>query len=433
MPRLLLVVAAWLLAVGVGDAAGPIRLVRFDGPITGPSSERIVGAIAAADAAGDGLVLVELDTPGGLVDATERTVKAMLASRTPVVVWVGPAGARAASGGFLLLIAADVAAMAPGTRTGVASVVSAFGANLPDDVARKKAQNDIAAGVRSVAERRGRNAEAAERAVQEAEAFTETAALKSRLIDLVVPDRAALLAALDGREVRRFDGRVAVLRTAGARLVETEVPPLQRFLEFLGRPEVAGLLLFLGLGGLYLEATNPGTFVPGIAGLVCLVLFAMSASILPISALGVLLVLLAIVLFVLELKFVSHGLLTLGGVAALVAGAWLLVDGPIPELRLPLTFVLPAALAMAALAAWAVRLAASAQRGRVSTGVEGLRGEQGTVTMPLSPEGKVFVHGELWDAVSAAGPVAAGTRVKVTEVVGLRLVVEPVARGTAGG
>ena len=425
MPRLPLVVAGWALTVGVSAMAAPsptVRLVRFEGPITGPSSERILRALSDADAAGDTLVLIELDTPGGTVDATERTVKAMLAARTPIVVWVGPAGSRAASGGFFLLMAADVAAMAPGTRTGVASVISMFGPNPEDDVARKKAQNDLAAGVRSIAEQRGRNGDAAERAVQKAEAFTEKTALAEGLVDLLAPDRATLLRALDGRKVRRFGGESLVLATAGARTVQSEVDWMQRILEFLGRPEVAALLLLLGLGGLYLELTTPGVILPGAVGVVSLVLFAVSASILPISALGVLLIVLGLVLFVLEIKIVSHGLLTVGGLAALIAGALLLVK--IPELRLPLGFVLPTAVVVTALCARAVRLALRAQRAPVRTGVEGMRGEVGTVTEPLDPEGKVFVHGELWNAVAAKGPLPAGTRVKVTAVSDLKLTVE---------
>ncbi len=425
MPRLPRVVAGWVLTVGVSAlaAAEPtVRLVRFEGPITAPSSQRILRALADADAAHDSLVLVELDTPGGTVDATETTVKAMLAARTPVVVWVGPAGARAASGGFFLLMAADVAAMAPGTRTGVASVISMFGPNPEEDVARKKVQNDLAAGVRSITEQRGRNGDAADRAVQKAEAFTEKTALKEGLIDLVVPDRETLLRALDGRSVRRFGGEALVLATAGARTVTSEVDWMQRILEFLGRPEVAALLLLLGLGGLYLEFSTPGAILPGVVGVVSLVLFAVSASILPISALGVLLIVVALVLFALEVKIVSHGLLTVGGLAALIAGALLLVK--VPELRLPLGFVLPTAVAVAALCVLAVRLAVRAQRAPVRTGVEGMRGEVGTVTESLDPEGKIFVHGELWNAVAASRPLPAGTRVKVTGVSNLKLTVE---------
>jgi membrane-bound serine protease (ClpP class) len=421
------VVAGWALTVGVAAMAAPeptVRLVDFEGPITGPSSQRILRAVVDADAAGDSLVLIELDTPGGLVDATEDAVKGMLAAKTPVVVWVGPAGARAASGGFLLLMAADVAAMAPGTRTGVASVVSLFGPNPENDVARKKAQNDIAAGVRSIAEQRGRDGDAAARAVQEAEAFTEKKALELGLVDLIAPDRQALLLALDGRTVRRFGGQTLVLETTGAREVRSEIDWMQRLLEFLGRPEVAALLLLLGLGGLYLEFTTPGVIVPGVVGAVCLVLFAVSASILPISALAVLLILMAIVLFVLEVKIVSHGLLTLGGLAALIAGALMLVKGPVPELRLPLTFVLPTALVVAALCTLAVRLAVRAQRSPVRTGIEGMTGEIGTVAEALAPEGKVFVHGELWNAVTASGPLPPGTRVRVTAVSHLKLTVE---------
>ncbi len=425
MPRLPRVVAGWVLTVGVSAlaAAEPtVRLVRFEGPITAPSSQRILRALADADAAHDSLVLVELDTPGGTVDATETTVKAMLAARTPVVVWVGPAGARAASGGFFLLMAADVAAMAPGTRTGVASVISMFGPNPEEDVARKKVQNDLAAGVRSITEQRGRNGDAADRAVQKAEAFTEKTALKEGLIDLVVPDRETLLRALDGRSVRRFGGEALVLATAGARTVTSEVDWMQRILEFLGRPEVAALLLLLGLGGLYLEFSTPGAILPGVVGVVSLVLFAVSASILPCSALGVLLIVVALVLFALEVKIVSHGLLTVGGLAALIAGALLLVK--VPELRLPLGFVLPTAVAVAALCVLAVRLAVRAQRAPVRTGVEGMRGEVGTVTESLDPEGKIFVHGELWNAVAASRPLPAGTRVKVTGVSNLKLTVE---------
>jgi len=424
MPRLPLVVAGWALTVGVSAfAAEPtVRLIRFEGPITAPSSQRILRALADADAAHDSLVLIELDTPGGLVDATERTVKAMLAARTPVAVWVGPAGAQAASGGFLLLMAADVAAMAPGTRTGAASVIFGMGANEEKDVGRKKAQNDVAAGVRSIAEQRGRNGDAAERAVQEAAAFTERTALKERLIDLIAPDRETLLRALDGRTVRRFGGETLVLATAGARTVQSEVDWMQRLLEFLGRPEVAALLLLLGLGGLYLEFSTPGAILPGVVGVVSLVLFAVSASILPISALGVLLIVAALVLFALEVKIVSHGLLTVGGLCALIAGALLLVK--IPELRLPLGFVLPTAVAVAALCVLAVRLAVRAQRAPVRTGVEGMRGEVGTVTETLDPEGKIFVHGELWNAVAASRPLPAGTRVKVTGVSNLKLTVE---------
>jgi len=425
MPRLPRVVAGWVLTVGLSAlaAAEPtVRLVRFEGPITAPSAQRILRALADADAARDSLVLIELDTPGGLVDATERAVKGMLAARTPVVVWVGPAGAQAASGGFLLLMAADVAAMAPGTRTGAASVVFGMGQNEEKDVLRKKAQNDVAAGVRSIAEQRGRNGDAAERAVQEAAAFTENAALKEKLIDLIAPDRQSLLRALDGRTVRRFGGETLTLATAGARTVQSEVDWMQRILEFLGRPEVAALLLMLGLGGLYFELTTPGAILPGVVGVVSLVLFAVSASILPISALGVLLIVLALVLFILEVKIVSHGLLTVGGLAALIAGALLLVK--VPELRLSLGFVLPTALAVAAFCVLAVRLAFRAQRAPVRTGVEGMRGEVGTVTEPLDPEGKIFVHGELWNAVAASGPLPAGTRVKVTGVSNLKLTVE---------
>ena len=426
MRRPLAAAALAIAFAAPGLAAGPaVRLVDFEGPITGPSIQRIVQAAADADREGDALVLVRLDTPGGLVDATEEGVKAILGAKTPVAVWVGPSGARAASGGFFLLMAADVAAMAPGTRTGAASVVSLFGEDRDDDPARRKAQSDLAAGLRAVVERRGRNVAAAERAVAEAVSFTEEEAVRERLVDHVASSPEDLLARLDGATVRRFDGTETVLRTAGFRFVTSSFGWSQRFLEFLGTPMVAGLLLLLGLGGIYLEMTHPGLILPGAVGVACLVLFAMSSRILPISAVGVLLVLTGVVLFALELKIVSHGLLGLAGTGCLLAGALMLVEGPIPELRLPLAFVLPSVVVAALILAGAVRLALAAQRAPVATGPEGLCGEVGMVRRALAPEGTVYVHGELWSAVSEGAPVPEGTPVRILRVEALRLVVEP--------
>lgn len=428
MRRFLLVVAFLAVSAGTVPSSGAdpvIRLVTFEAALTMPSANRIVAAIDEADRAGESLVLIELDTPGGFSNAMDKTLHRMLNAKTPVVVWVGPAGARAGSAGFFLLLAADVAAMAPGTRAGASSVVYGRGKNEEGDILLKKANQDAAALARTIAEHRGRNVQAAERAVLDAASFTDKAALEADLIDFVARSREDLLAQLHGREVKRFDQTTITLSTREARFVETTFDWKQDVMEFLATPEIAALLLLLGLGALYLELTHPGLILPGVTGLVCLVLFAMSASILPISVIGLLLILLSVVLFVLELKFVSHGLLTAGGLAALIAGGLLLVEGPIPELRLHLSFVLPSALALTALCAVAVRLAAQARRAPVVTGVQGLTGEQGTVTRAVDPEGKVFVHGEIWDAVSPASPLAPGARVRVVRVDDLRLTVEP--------
>ncbi len=412
---------------GVAEGAGPvIRWVDFEGkPVFPVFADRIVDAIDDADREGDDMVVIQVDTPGGGVETMEAIVKRMLAAKTPIVVWVGPSGARAASAGFFILIAADLAAMAPGTRTGAASVVSAIGKNEEGDVMLKKANNDAAALVRTIAEHRKRNIEACQSAVFAAEAYTDTVALEKGIIDLVAKDRDDLLSKLEGREIRRFDGSVVSLRTAGARFVSTERNVQQRFLEFVGSPYVAFFLLLLGIAGIYVELSHPGLILPGLVGALCLLLFALAAQVLPVSAIALLLILLAIVMFILEIKVTSYGMLTFGGVACLVIGSLMLFRGPVPELGLPLTVVLPPSLALGALCIFAVRLAVRAQRTPIGTGVEGLVGEVAEVTQSLDLSGKVFVHGEIWNAASVSGSVGKGERVRVVRVENMRLLVEP--------
>jgi len=433
--KILILAAFALLLAALPAAAEPrIRLVEFDDVVTPVSAGRLIAAIDRADRDGEDLVLIRLDTPGGLVVSLERIVQRVLAAKTPVVCWVGPAGAKAASAGFLMLIAADVAAMAPGTHTGAAAVISSlFGPNPESDVGLKKASSDVAARARTLAEHRGRNVEACEKAVLAAEAYTDGQALKDRVIDLVAADVDDLLRQLDGREIKRFDGSATKLKTAGAVILRQETTFREQVLGLLANPVVAYLLLLLGLGGLYVELSHPGLVFPAVMGVLCLLLFAFSAQILPVSAIGILLILLAIVLFVLEIKVVSHGMLTVGGVVCLVLGSLMLFRGPIPELRLPLLAVLPASLTIAGACALVVRLAVRAQRSPVATGVEGLRGEMGSVVADLDPEGKVFVHGEIWDAVSLSGPVLKGARVRVVRVEEMLLVVVPADKPPAEG
>lgn len=415
-----------LLLLQPAHAAEPVvRLVEFDAVVNPITAHRIVQAIDDAEAQGDDLVLIELDTPGGLLDSMEDIVQRMLAAEVPIVVWVGPAGAKAASAGFFILVAADVAAMAPGTRTGAASTVMLGGDNTEDNVLLKKANEDTAALIRSIAEHRNRNIEACERAVMEAKAYEESVALEEGLIDLVVKDRDELLALLDKREIRRFDGSVVTVQTEGARFVTSEFPWRQKFMEVLTNPIVAYLLFLGGIIGIYVEFTHPGVVFPGVVGALCLLLFALSAKALPISAIGILLIALAIVMFILEVKVTSFGMLTVGGVVCLVLGSVILVDGPIPELRVPLWVVLPMSIVLAGVCAFVVRLAFKAHRHRVDTGVEGLAGAIGTVTEELDPEGRVFVHGEIWNAASAGGPIPQGGRVRVVRVEDMQLTVEP--------
>jgi membrane-bound serine protease (ClpP class) len=426
-----------LLIAQLARAEPPtVRFVDFEATVNPWTALRITRAIDEAEAAGDGLVLVRLDTPGGIVDSMEKIVKRMLNAKIPIVVWVGPSGAHAASAGFFVLIAADVAAMAPGTRTGAASSVILGGENRDDDVMLRKMNEDLAALIRSIAERRGRKIEAAEKAVFEAKAYEESVALASGLVDLVAASREELLERLDGREVRRFDGSTAVLRTKDARFVSTEFSLRHELLELLAQPEVAYLLFLVGLLGLYVEFSHPGLILPGVVGALSLLLFAFNAQFLPVNAVGVLLILLAIVMFILEIKITSYGLLTFGGLVSLVLGSLMLFgsDEPlerIPELQVPPMMVLPVSLTMAAICIVALQLALRAHRARVGTGVEGLPGETGTVTETLGPEGRVFVHGEIWNAVSAGGALPAGTRIRVVSVDDLKLVVEPASNAAA--
>jgi membrane-bound serine protease (ClpP class) len=354
----------------------------------------------------------------------------MLASKTPIAVWVGPSGARAASGGFYLLIAADVAAMAPGTRTGAAAVIFGMGKSEEGDVLLKKATNDLAAMARSIAEHRGRNVEACDKAVISAESFTDAAAVKAGLVDLVAQDRQDLLKQLDGRHVKRFDGRDTTLAIASATIVEPVRSKTAKIEErvggFLGNPTVVYLLFLIGLAGLYAEFNHPGSWVPGLVGAVALILFAFSAQQLPVSAIGLILVLLGLALFVLELKIASHGIFGVLGTICVLAGSLMLFPGSRGDLRPPLMVVLPGSLTLATFCFFATRLAIKARLAPLATGVEGLRGEVGVVEQALEPEGTVFVHGELWKAIAASGPVAAGTKVRVLRVRDLVVDVEPV-------
>jgi membrane-bound serine protease (ClpP class) len=431
MRRLVMAAVAVCLATAAGASGPVVRTITFDTDINGATAHRIVDAIDAADAANDALVLLILDTPGGSVSATEDVVKRMLAAKTPIAAWVGPSGARAASGGFFLLIAADVAAMAPGTRTGAASVVYGMQESKEGDVLLKKQQNDLAALARSIAEHRGRDVASCEKAVQSAESFTDGAAIAAKLVDLDAKDPDDLVRKLDGRNVRRFDGTTVTLALAGATTIENERTDRQRLEErvggFLQSPTVVYLLFLIGLAGLYAEFNHPGAIVPGVVGAIALILFAFAAQSLPISALGLLLVLLGLVLFVLEIKIVSHGLLTLGGTACVVLGSILLFPGGSRDLRPPLTLVLPGSLTLAGLCIVATRLAIKARNAPLATGVEGLAGEIGVVEHDLHPEGTVFVHGELWKA-TAQGTIPAGTKVKVVGVRDLVVDVVPVDR-----
>lgn len=413
-------VAAVLLALLVTAAArADVPVVELDGVVHAVSAGHVVAALQRADEAGAPLVVLRLDTPGGLDSSMRQIVDAVLAARTPVAAWVGPAGARAASAGFLILLSADVAAMAPGTNTGAAHPVSAMGDKLDEVMARKLAE-DAAAYARGKAERRGRDPELAAKAVTESKSFTEREALDGKLIDLVAGDVEDLLRQLDGREIKRFDGRTVRLALAGQRPVRVAMNWRQQMLSIVATPEVLFLLLLGALAGLGAELSHPGLILPGVVGVLCLVLFLFAAQIVPINAAGVLLILLALGLFVAEAKVASYGLLTVGGLVAMILGGLMLVEAPVPEMQVGLQVLLPVAVAVAALAVTLVRLLLRSRRLSVTTGREGMVGLAGRAETALEPEGWVLVAGELWRA-RAGGRVPAGSRVVVTSVEGLTL------------
>jgi membrane-bound serine protease (ClpP class) len=416
MQRLSTLIACFILMFSAAHAwAGEVVRMRVDDTIQPASQRYIERVLEGADAAGADLVVMELDTPGGLLDTTRDITSAIIESPVPIVVYVSPSGARAASAGFFILMAADVAAMAPGTNTGAAHPVGGQGENLPDDV-RDKATNDAAAMVRSLAEQRGRNPETAERAVRESISLTADEALGEGLIDLIAPNLEDLLDQLDGREVVRASGDAVVLDLEDRSVVMVEPSFAEQLFSVLANPNIAYLLMALGALGLYVEITHPGGILPGVVGLIFLLLGLYSVSVLPVSWAGVALIFVAVLLFILEVKVTSYGLLTVGGIISFVLGSLMLFDGPIPAMRVSLGVVLPAAVVFALLTGFLLTRVVRAYRSRPMTGPEGLVDEIGRAIGDLAPTGKVAVHGEYWDARSVGGTVAGGSKVRVVAV-----------------
>ena len=420
----LAVLAAWIAsAAAVAASTGGVVHIRVDSAIHPVVAEFVAASLAAADEMRAAALVIELNTPGGLLESTREISKAMLGARTPVVVFVGPSGARAASAGFFLLMSADVAAMAPGTNTGAAHPVGGQGENIEGDMG-EKVEQDAAAQIRSLARRHGRNVEAAQSAVVESKSFTAEEALELGLIDLVAADLADLLAGIDGREVTKLGEETVTLATAKAPVVERRMPALQRFLAAVSHPHIAGILMFLGVLGLYMELSNPGAILPGIVGAICLILGFYALSILPINYAGVALVVLALILFIVETQVPSFGLLTTGGAVALILGSVMLFKDVDPVFSVDLRLITGAALSIVVVVALLTAKAIRVRRGKVTTGREGLVGEHGVARGDLAPAGMVFVHGELWSA-EAETPVAVGSKVEVVAVEGMKLRVRP--------
>ncbi|HKP85196.1 MAG TPA: nodulation protein NfeD [Blastocatellia bacterium] len=410
-----------VIAASASARADVLRLT-LDDQITPASAEVIASAIARAEREGASAIIIMLNTPGGLDTSMREIVSHIDASRVPVIIYVAPSGARAASAGFVILMAADVAAMAPGTATGAAHPVMADGRDM-DKTMSEKVTNDAAAYVRSHAEKRGRDPLAAESTIRESKSFTEREALEKRLIEIIARDEADLLAQLDGRAITRFDGSKVTLQLADEKVVELTPSLRQRLLMALADPRIAFILFAIGALCVYFEFQHPGAIVPGVVGSLAVVLALYGFHMLPINLTGVLLIGVALGLFVLEAKVQGFGILGLGGIAAAVVGAMILIDVPNPELRLPLGLVLAVVVPFAGILVVMLKLAMRARRSKVTTGAVGMIGLKGRAQTPIAHEGTVFVRGELWRARSHMS-IAPGEDVRVTGIDGLTLDVE---------
>ncbi len=419
--RRLLATTALLITVALQVRGSVLRLTVNDA--IHPISDEFIGrALDQAQSEHDDAVILVLSTPGGLLDSTRSIVEKIMTSRVPVIVYVAPAGTNAASAGFFILESADVAAMAPGTNTGASHPVI-FGEKM-DEIMKMKLENDAAAFMRTIAAKRGRNVAVAESAVRESKSFTEQEALSQKLIDVIAPNEQAILEAIDGRTFKRYDGTSVTLHVANAHINVIEMTLKQRLMSWLMDPNIAFLLLAIGGLALFAELNHPGAVVPGVVGVISIVLALFALNFLPTRFESLALLLVAFALFALEAKFATHGVLAIGGIVCMVIGALFLVDGPIPQMRVNIVTAVAVSIPIAVIAVFLTTLVLRARRGRVATGSEGMIGAIGIVKTPLGPDGKVFVHGELWNA-TASSSIAEGARVRVAAVKGLHIVVVP--------
>jgi membrane-bound serine protease (ClpP class) len=390
------------------------------------SAEYIRRGIRFANQRNADAVLLTLNTPGGLQNSMHEIIEAIFDSRVPVITYVAPSGGSAASAGFFVLLAGDVAVMAPGTNTGAAHPVVLGGTEVGKTM-ETKLENDAAAYIRSIATKRGRNAALADDAVRKSSSYTDKEALDGKLIDAIASTPNDIFTKFDGKTIKRFDDTTTSLHLANAEVEPFTMGKLEMFFAWLADPNIAFILGALGLACLYVEFTHPGLVLPGVVGAVALVLAMYAFNLLPINSMGVLLILLAIGLFILEAKVTSHGALAAGGILAMVLGALILVDSPWPQGRIHLSTALSVALPLGGISVILLRFAIVAKRRKAVTGEAGMIGSVGLARTDLDPEGKVLVHGELWEA-RARQKIPKGARVRVLAIEGLILLVEPVSQ-----
>ena len=412
-----------VIFLSVFATADVLKLV-VDDTIHPVTAERIQRALDQAAAHKDDAVLIELNTPGGLLESTREIIQRILASPVPVIIYVTPSGSRAASAGFFLLESADVAAMSPGTNTGAAHPVTIGGGQM-DSVMKEKIENDTAALMRSITSKRGRNVDIAESTVRQSKSFTDSEALSQKLIDYVAPNEHDLFRQIASKPIKRFDGQTVTLSLIGKPVRVLEETLKERILAYIMDPNVAFILLAIGALALYAEFNHPGAVVPGTVGVVFILLAIFALNLLPTRFAAVVLILASFVLFALEAKFATHGVLAIGGITTLVIGGLLLVDAPIPEMRVKLATALAVSIPLGVITVFLMTIALRARANKVVTGAEGLVGEVAVAQTALAPAGKVFVHGEIWDAVASEN-VSPGGKTVVQKVDGLELRVKPV-------
>ena len=412
-------------------SANNIRVINIEGVINPASASYIQENIERAEEANDECVIMQLDTPGGLMNSMRDVIKKILNSEIPVVVYVSPAGARAASAGVFITVSAHVSAMAPGTNIGAAHPVQMGGmpGSQPDSVTQKtmmdKATNDAVAYIRSLAEERGKNAEWLEKSVRKSVAITARQALDSNIVDLVAPDMDSLLVLLDGREISLQDDSV-VLSTLNKEVVTHEMGFYRQILDVISNPNVSYLLMMLGFLGVLFEIRSPGAIIPGVVGGISLILAFYSFQILPINYTGLALIIAAIVLFILEVHVVSFGLLTLGGIALMIFGSMMLIDtteAPAELFSISLGVIIPVVLFTAAFIIFALTMAIKTLRTQVTTGTEGMAGLEGEAISDISKSGgQVIVHGEVWNAISDS-EIKKGEKIEVEQREGMKVIV----------
>ncbi len=403
-----------------------VYIIQVADAISPGTADFINSGIKTAEENEAACVIIELDTPGGLAESMRLIVQNILASKVPVVVFVYPGGARAASAGVMITMAADVAAMAPGTNIGAAHPVGAGGQEI-DKTMSEKVINDMVAQAKSVAEKRGRNAKWVEDAIRESVSVTETEALKENIIDLIATDTDDLLTQLNGREIK---GR-GILILEDVKKVTIKETLRTKILKTISNPNIAYILLMIGLAGLYFEFSHPGSIFPGVIGAIALILAFFAMQTLPVNYAGILLVVLAIIFFIMEMKITSYGLLSVAGVVSLLLGSLMLFKGNTPDMKVSLQVVLPTIILISGFFVAVAGLVFRAQISKPTTGSYGLVGEIGVVKKALAPEGKVFVHGELWKA-RANAPIDKDAKVRIVKVVNLILEVESVDQDAAG-